>query len=103
MHSYVHAGTIFLWCSISKEVENKLDEDIAITIDQDITNSDKKFLQSIADIIIDQAELAIQLIRIFEVCVTLLIINTSTPCYFDKKQYPQQNSFLKEHCRVQGT
>lgn len=28
----------FLWCSISKEVEMKLDADIAITIDQDITD-----------------------------------------------------------------
>lgn len=28
----------FLWCSISKEVEIKLDADVAITVDQDITD-----------------------------------------------------------------
>lgn len=91
----------FLGCSTSKEVEIKLDKDIAIIIDQDISDSDKKFLQTIVDIVTGQAELAIPLIRIFEVCIMHFIINTSTPCYTDKKRYPQQNSYLKEHCRVQ--
>lgn len=75
----------FLWYNISKEVENKRGEDIAVTMDQDMTDSGKKFLQSIVDIITGQAELAIQLIKIFEVCIMLFIINTSTPCYIDKK------------------
>lgn len=92
----------FLWYNISKEVENKRDEDIAVTMDQDMTDSGKKCLQSTVDIITGQAELAIQLIRLFEVCIMLFIINTSTPCYTDKKLDPQKNSYLKEHCRIQG-
>lgn len=52
-----------LWCSISREVEIKLGGDISITIDQVVTDSDKKFLQStadfLADVVTDQAVLAI--------------------------------------------
>lgn len=52
-----------LRCSISREVVIKLGGDIAITIEQDVTDSDKKFLQSaadiLADVVTDQAVLAI--------------------------------------------
>lgn len=59
-----------------------LDADIIITIDQDTTDSHKKFLQSIVDAITGQFELPNQLIRIFEVCILLFVLNNCTPCYY---------------------
>lgn len=72
----------FLWRSISKEVETMLDVDTVITTDQDTTDSHKKFLQSIVDAVTGQFELPNQLIRIFEVCILLFVLNNCTPCYY---------------------